>query len=207
MAKETQARMRSDERREQLLRAGAELLSERAYYEVSIDEIAAAAGVSKGLLYHYFPTKKDFLLAALERGQQQLAERMTFAGDLDPLSQFAAGLAGFLDHVEEQPRTYISIFRRGGGPDPEIAAVLESTRNMQLRILLEGMTRMPGTPTAGKGRAALEIAAQGWSFLVEGAVLRWLEHGGIEREELEDMLRRALFGVLLAAHEATQGKD
>jgi AcrR family transcriptional regulator len=205
MGKTKKARMSGDERREQLLDAGAELLSKRPYYDVSTEEIAAAAGVSNGLLYHYFPTKKDFLLAALERGQRELAERMAPAGEVDPLTQFNAGLAGFLDHVEEQPRTYMTVFRRGGGPDPEISAVLESTRNMQLEILLEGMTRMPGTPTSGKGRAALEIAAQGWSFLVEGAVLRWLEHGGVERAELEDMLRRALFGILLAAHEATQG--
>ena len=67
-------RLSTDERREQLLAAGAELLGRRPYDEVSIEEIAAAAGVSKGLLYHYFPTKKDFVVAALERGQDELAE-------------------------------------------------------------------------------------------------------------------------------------
>ena len=65
--------MSTDARREQLLASGAELLGRRPYDEVSIEEIAAAAGVSKGLLYHYFPTKQDFLLAALERGQGELA--------------------------------------------------------------------------------------------------------------------------------------
>ena len=60
--------MSTDARREQLLAAGAELLGRRPYDEVSIEEIAAAAGVSKGLLYHYFPTKKDFVAGGTPNG-------------------------------------------------------------------------------------------------------------------------------------------
>ncbi|HEY8502777.1 MAG TPA: helix-turn-helix domain-containing protein, partial [Solirubrobacterales bacterium] len=68
------SRMSTDARREQLLAAGTDLLGRRPYDEVSIGEIAAAAGVSKGLLYHYFPTKKDFVLAALRRGEDELSQ-------------------------------------------------------------------------------------------------------------------------------------
>lgn len=60
--------MTTDARREQLLASGVELLRRRPQHEVSIEEIAEAAGVSKGLLYHYFPTKTDFIVAALKRG-------------------------------------------------------------------------------------------------------------------------------------------
>ena len=62
----------SDERREELLRAGVELFSARSYDEVSIDEIAAAVGISRGLLYHYFPSKRDFYVAGLRRAADDL---------------------------------------------------------------------------------------------------------------------------------------
>ena len=55
-------RMRTDERREHLVRAGVDLLRDKPYDQLSIDDIAAAAGISKGLLYHYFPSKRDYLL-------------------------------------------------------------------------------------------------------------------------------------------------
>ena len=120
------ARMSTDERREQLLSAGVELLGRRGHDEVSIEEIAEAAGVSKGLLYHYFPTKKDFVLAALERGQEELAERLR----PDPAStrrrsSTSASTPSSTTSRSTRPPTP-SIFSRGGGGDPEIAAALDA---------------------------------------------------------------------------------
>src|SRR4051812_45882941 len=66
------ARLDVDERRAQLLSLGLERFSERSYDEVSIDDLARAAGISKGLLYHYFPTKRDFYIAALAQAAEQL---------------------------------------------------------------------------------------------------------------------------------------
>lgn len=134
-----QARMSTDERREHLLRSGSELLARRGHDEVSIEEIAEAAGVSKGLLYHYFPTKKDFILAALERGETQLEERLRPDPRLDPEAQLDAGLEAFLDDVEENAAAYSAIFRRGGGGDPEIAAALDSARTGRMEALLKGL--------------------------------------------------------------------
>src|SRR6478609_9613125 len=113
--------MTTAERREQLLSAGVELLRRRPHEEVSIEEIAAAAGVSKGLLYHYFPTKKDFILAALERGQRQLAERLRPDPELSPEQQLDASLDSFLDYVEEHSTAYTALFSRGFD-DPDISA-------------------------------------------------------------------------------------
>src|SRR5512135_3525874 len=72
--KPARARLDVDERRAQLLALGLELFSERAYDAISIDEIALAAGISKGLLYHYFPTKRDFYAAAIREASRQLLD-------------------------------------------------------------------------------------------------------------------------------------
>ena len=190
--------MSTEERREQLLSAGVELLRHRPHEEVSIEEIAAAAGVSKGLLYHYFPTKKDFILAALERGREQLVERLRPDPELEPPAQLDASLDAFLDYVEEYATAYTAIFRRGGG-DAEVAEMINAGRADQLQTMLEALAGWKESPVSTERSPALEAAVQGWLFFIEGAVLHWLENGGLERDQLRDLLRSGLVGALFAA--------
>lgn len=193
------SRMSTDARREQLLAAGAELLGRRPYDEVSIEEIAAAAGVSKGLLYHYFPTKRDFVLAALERGQRELAELTAPDPALDPADQLAVGLDRFLDFVEEHAAAYTAIFRSRGGADPAVQAALEAGRRERMDGLIEALVEWEAAPVDVARTPLLETAVQGWLFFLEGAVLRWLERGDIEREQLRALLAETLLGALRAA--------
>jgi AcrR family transcriptional regulator len=195
------ARMSTDERREQLLRSGVELLARRAHDEVSIEEIAEAAGVSKGLLYHYFPTKKDFLVAAIERGQRQLAERLNPDPSLPAEARLDASLDGFLEYVEEHATAYVAIFR-GGSADPEIRAVLDAGRSVQMKVLIESLSDWEESPVSTESSPALETAVQGWMFFVEGAVLRWIEVGDLDREQIRMLLKAALGGALFAARAA-----
>jgi AcrR family transcriptional regulator len=192
------SRMSTDARREQLLEAGVELLRRRPYDEVSIEEIAAAAGVSKGLLYHYFPTKQDFVLAALERGQRQLGELTAPDPDLPPAEQLSASIDRFLDFVEAHEVAYTAIFRSRGGSDPEIQAALERGRQERLDSLLDTLASWEAAPVEVERTPLLETAIQGWIFFVEGSVLRWLERRDLERDELRELLERALIGSLAA---------
>lgn len=192
-------RLSTDARREQLLAAGARLLAERPYDEVSIEEIARAADVSKGLLYHYFPTKKDFIIAAIERGQEELAELTAPDPDLPPAEQLGASLDRFLDFVEEHEAAYTAIFRSRGGGDPAIQAVLEAGRQQRMDAVIESLASWEAAPANVERTPTLETAAQGWFFFVEGAVLRWLERRDVERDELRELLGLALIGSLQAA--------
>ncbi len=194
----TRVRLDTEERREQLLEAGVGLLSRRSHDEVSIEEIAAAAGVSKGLLYHYFPTKKDFILAAIERGQRELAERLRPDPGLEPEAQLDASLEGFLDYVEENATAFRAIFRGVDG-DPEIMATLEAGRAEQMKTLMDALAGWEASPVSTDPSPALETAIQGWLFFVDGAVLRWLEHGGLDRRQLTLLLKTALGGAVMAA--------
>jgi AcrR family transcriptional regulator len=198
-------RLSTDARREQLLVAGARLLAERPYDEVSIEEIARAADVSKGLLYHYFPTKKDFIIAAIERGQEELAELTAPDPDLPPAEQLGASLDRFLDFVEEHEAAYAAIFRSRGAGDPEIQATLEAGRHRRMDAMIESLGSWQGAPAKVERTAALETAVQGWFFFVEGAVLRWLERRDVERDELHELLGLALIGSLQAADTVGRG--
>jgi AcrR family transcriptional regulator len=192
-------RLSTEERREQLLASGAALLGRRPYDEVSIEEIAAAAGVSNTLLYHYFPTKTDFLLAALERGQRELAELTAPDPELPPAEQLAASLDRFLDFVEEHEAAYTAIFRSRGSSDAAIAAALDQGRQRRMDELIASLQGWEGAPAIVGRSPALETAVQGWFFFLEGAVLRWLEQRDLEREQLRELLGLALMGSLGAA--------
>ena len=72
MAAARRARLSTDARREQLVALGVEIFSERPFDDVSIDDIAAAAGISKGLLYHYFPSKRDFYVAVVRHSADEM---------------------------------------------------------------------------------------------------------------------------------------
>lgn len=68
-------RLSVDERREQLITVALELFSARPPEEVSIDDIAAAAGASRPLVYHYFPGKQAIYEESLRRAGHELAGR------------------------------------------------------------------------------------------------------------------------------------
>src|SRR4051812_38658798 len=93
------SRLDVDERRGQLLELGLAMFSERSYDEVSIDDLARAAGVSKGLLYHYFPTKRDLYVATLELAAQRLLDATITDRTGTPEVQLRRGLSTYLDFV------------------------------------------------------------------------------------------------------------
>src|SRR6478735_5109695 len=96
----TRRRLSTGERREQLLSVGARLFSESPYDEVWIEQVAEIAGVSRGLLYHYFPTKRDFFAAVVERESERML-RMTAAVPGVPVrEQLAAGVVAYLGCVD-----------------------------------------------------------------------------------------------------------
>ena len=105
-------RLTSEERREHLLHVGVELLGRHGTAEISIDEIARAAGVSKGLLYHYFPTKDDFLLAVLDRSQTEMDQDQVRDPELSALEQFDRNLDGFLRFVDVHAEGYLAVVER-----------------------------------------------------------------------------------------------
>jgi AcrR family transcriptional regulator len=197
-------RLDNDARRAQLLELGMQAFSERTYDEVSIDDLARAAGVSKGLLYHYFRTKRDFYVAGLhEIARDLLAKTLFQPADVPPLERVRNGLEAFLDHVEGQAKSFLALMRGGIGSDPEVAAVIEATRSAYVQRLLE---ELGGSPFAAMvtGNPLYRTAARGWLGFVEAAIIDWLSHGDIERRRLRDLLVEMMIATLERAGAATR---
>jgi AcrR family transcriptional regulator len=183
------ARMENDERRAQLLGLGLGVFSGRAYDEVSMEDIARAAGISKGLVYHYFPTKRHFYVAALkEAARQLLAETEPNTND-PPEERLRKGLDGYLAFVEKHGRAYTTLMRGGVGVDKQASSVVEKTR-------AAFMDRLFSAPEmAGVATPMMRLAVRGWIGFVESTSLEWLERRDISREALLDLWMRALFSV------------
>jgi AcrR family transcriptional regulator len=200
MATARRARLTTDARREQLVALGGEMFSERPFDDVSIDDIAAAAGISKGLLYHYFPSKRDFYVAVVRHSADEMQVVTETDPDLPPLERLSAGLDCYLEYVETHARGYATVLRAGIGSDPEVAAIVEDVRAAMAGRILDDL------PLEGVPRPAVRIAVRGWVGFAEAASLEWLERRELTREELRDLLIRALTGALGAAaqHYATR---
>ena len=106
-------RVENDARRPQLLAIGRAAFQSRPYDEVSIDDLAAKAKLSKGLFYYYFPTKRDHYIAALQETAQELLDKLVsnVAREKTPRERALAGVEAYLDHVESQGTAFVSLMR------------------------------------------------------------------------------------------------
>lgn len=178
-------RMEVDVRRSQLLGVAKRLFSERAYDEVSVDDVAAAAGVSKGLFYHYFDGKRGLYVATLEVAAEELLARTEPPAELPPEERLRAGLDAFLDYVAEQGDAFVALMRGGVGSDPEVAAIVSRTRERFVTRALEGLG-------AARPPAMLRIALAGWVGFAEAASIEWIAHKRVKREDVKELLASAL---------------
>src|SRR3954471_6812906 len=107
-------RLDVDERRRRLLDLGADLFTRFTYDELSMARIAKEAGISKALLYHYFPSKEAYFVATLEEKAEELARRTAPDESLPPLEQLAGSLDAYLGWIEENSSSYDKMIRSAG---------------------------------------------------------------------------------------------
>jgi len=182
-----------DARRQQLLEIGKEVFASRAYEEVQIDEVAERAGASTGLLYHYFPSKRDFYVAAQAAMAEELRDATAPDPNLPPAERLRASIDAYLDFVEDRSAGYISLHRRGVG-DERVRAVVEESQARQADRIM-GTIVGPGEPAA----EILRVAVRGWlNFMVTG-ILDWLENRSVERDRLRDLFIYVLIDAASAA--------
>src|SRR5829696_2669890 len=149
--------------------------------------IAREAGISKALLYHYFPSKQAYFSATLEQKAAELASRVAPDPGLAPAEQLAHSLGAFLAWVEENGDAYAKLVRAAGAV-PDVREVMEAVRAQTAEQILQGVP--------GARRPAHRTAVNAWLWFMDGAILDWLEHRDLDRDELQALLLRALEGAL-----------
>ncbi len=189
-------RLQTDERRAQLLELGLKLFSARNYSEVSIDDIAREAGVSKGLLYHYFGGKRAFYVACVREAAARLLDEIEPMTDLPPGQRAQAGLEAYLNFVEQRASTFSALMHGGLGADEEIHKLIQDTRDQ----IVERMVEELGFEQPSE---VFRMAARAWIGSVEAASLDWLER----RQPPRAQLITYLLGTLYASMRVAQHLD
>jgi AcrR family transcriptional regulator len=183
-------RLENDERRRRLLDLGARLFTEHAYDEISMAQIARAAGISKALLYHYFPSKQDYFVATLAGGAEELRARVEPDPSLPPAQALAVAVDAYLDWIEHNADAYAKLIRSAGAVT-EVRELVEGVRASTTDRILEGLDAQ-SNPRA-------RIAVRGWLWFMDGACLDWIARRDVARVELHGLLLGTLAGALLAA--------
>ncbi len=184
--------MATDERRAQLIEVGLRLFSDASYDEVSIEAVAEAANVSRGLLYHYFGGKRAFYVAAVELASERLLDAIEADSEAPQLARVQGALTSYLDFVDQRAGAYSALLRGGIGSDDEVAAIIERTR---ATIVAEFMDHL-GLP---EPRPLFRVALRAWLGAVESAALDWLTHRDVERGPLTQLLLASLYVHLRVA--------
>ncbi|MFE7772438.1 TetR/AcrR family transcriptional regulator [Streptomyces sp. NPDC057445] len=181
-------RMGVEERRQQLIGVALELFSHRSPDEVSIDEIAAAAGISRPLVYHYFPGKQSLYEAALRRAADELAERFMEKHEGPLGGRLLRVMRRFFDFVDEHGPGFSALMRGGPavtaggacslGTANTANAMIDEVRQAAYDQIMAhlGITEPP---------ARLRLVVRSWVSLAESTALIWLDGREIPRAELE----------------------
>ncbi|MEI5673035.1 MULTISPECIES: TetR/AcrR family transcriptional regulator [unclassified Nocardioides] len=182
-------RLSPAERREQLLDLGVRLLATRSLDELSIDLLAEEAGISRGLLYHYFGSKHDFREAVVRRAADDLIAQTAPPVDGEPEERLLVSMAAYLDYVVANYEGYLSLVKGAASGNAALRAIYEEARAaLTDRIFREdaGNQILPDTP-------AVRLVVRGWSAMTEELVLTWkVEPNGVTREELIGILAGSL---------------
>lgn len=195
------SRLKTNERRRLLVEKGTQLFTEYSFDELSMAQIAKEAGVSKALLYHYFPSKSEFFMATLTENANDLVRRIEPTSSLPPAQALVQMLTGYIEWIRENRSSYTKLLKSTAAipeVDQLVSAVRVSTAN-RIAETLEPSGVLAGKRSTPEADQAKVLAAKGWLWFVDGAVLEWLDSPVLSIEVLVDQLAKTLEGAVSAA--------
>jgi AcrR family transcriptional regulator len=197
-------RLGPDERRAQILRAARELFAQRQYASVSMEEVALAAGVRRGLVNHYFGAKRDLFMEVVremlgsfghafplpEPDPEPEGDNADNAGSSRSIEQVVADHVGrWLDVVEGDAETWFAILgAEGFGRDPDVERLVDRARD----AMVAGIVEVLGQPASDE----LRVVLRAYSGLAEIVTREWLQRRRIDRRQAEALLASALLSLV-----------
>ncbi|OBA84502.1 hypothetical protein A9W99_01145 [Mycobacterium sp. 1164966.3] len=190
----TRQRLSPQRRRDQLLDIGAALFAERPYEDVLMEDIAERAGVTRRLLYRYFPTKRDFYAAIFQRASDRLLASSAPADGRTADEQLRTALDAHIQYFVDNPRDALTVNRGALAGDPVIQAIIAEELAMVAQRILDA------TGLHGYARQVAAVAVHGWLVFVRAICVEWVESQTISRDELTQMALDTFRAALQTAH-------
>ncbi|CRK51748.1 putative Transcriptional regulator, TetR family [Rhodococcus sp. RD6.2] len=184
-------RLSTEERRAELIEATLRALASREPERLSVQEISSAAGVSDGLLYHYFGSKDALVFAAMESAADRMIEDLlAVSGEGPLLHRLSAALVAYLDHVQLHSVGWRALLRASGSAG--LAELAQRVDAASTELFLRTLDVDEPTETT-------MMVIAGWLAFERAACLHWLEGGQVDRAILEQVLVASFFSTLQVA--------
>ena len=184
------SRLDPAQRREQILDAANTLFAERAYDQISIEDIARAAGVTRGLVHHYFGGRKDVYIGLLERLGAQREHELRPPVGRSARARVADSVSRWLDWTETNRTIWLATIAHGEDiADPDVRQVVADLVRRAVALLTEFHADI------AQDSPRLRYALECWTALNRAATRRWLR-GEATREQTHELLAATLEHVL-----------
>lgn len=129
-------RLSREERHAQLVNTGIRLLETVPFHALSLDDVADRAGVSRSLLFHYFPTKLDYLTAVVRAAADHVLSLTEIPEGASAENSTRAIITALVRYIQRRRDNYVAVLRSGRSVDPVLEQVVDGMhRTISLRIL------------------------------------------------------------------------
>ncbi|AGP65693.1 TetR family transcriptional regulator [Mycobacterium intracellulare] len=194
-------RLSPEDRRAELLALGAEVFGKRPYDEVRIDEIAERAGVSRALMYHYFPDKRAFFAAVVKDEADRLYENtnMDDVTGLTMYEEIRVGVLAYMAYHEQNPEAAWAAYVGLGRSDPVLLGVEDDAKNRQMEHIMSRINQLLTELNAGMEpdvERHLRVILHGWLALTFEICRQRIIDPTTDADKLADACAHALLDAI-----------
>lgn len=200
METDRRTRLTPDERRAQLVALGVAFLADNPLDQLSIEELSARAGVSRGLLFHYFGSKQGLHREVVRTARDSMLRATEPVVGLAPLDRLHDTLTRTVAFVREHSGTFYSLVRGVASADTEVRQVVEEARGEQADRVIAAFLEL-GVPDT----LLLRIGLRSWIAFAEEALVESAIGTELPSEEIVGFLERSARGVVDALGAPTGG--
>jgi len=192
------SRLTPEDRRAQLIALGVKFLADHPLDELSMDELAGRAGVSRTLLFHYFDSKQGMHRAVVTTARDSLLQATTPRTDLPPRERIDDTLRRLAAFVHEYRGTFLSLVRGIASGDPSVRAVVDESRELNAQRLQEAFAEL-GVPDT----RAVRMALRAWVSFAEEVFVSLAADDLADDAALVAFLVRTLDAAVAAARDSS----
>ena len=170
--------MDRESRRKQILRVAAELFGERPYSEVSVNDIAARAGIARGLMHHYFGSKRELYLEVVRLAARLPPVRLPDDGSSE--ERWPRAVDGFMAMIDHNPDLWLASVTVGAAErDDEVAAILDEAREIlaDQTLVVIGLEDRADDPV-------VRAFVRAWGGFVQELTVEWLGRCRLDEEQV-----------------------
>ncbi|WP_159791725.1 TetR/AcrR family transcriptional regulator [Puerhibacterium puerhi] len=187
-------RLSPQERRQQLLALGVAWLADRTLESISVEDLAAAAGVSPGLVFYYFGSRQGLHQEIVRTARDAMLHATEPDPALPPLARLHDTLERFVEFVRDHDATFSSLVRGAASGDPQVRAVVQHARQVLAGHVADMLRELDVEVTP-----LVDVAVRAWISLAEQALVDAASDPAVDGAALVRFLERSATATIDAA--------